>query len=99
MGFLDFFHFGACQGIAPLVLRMPSMALEPIPVDTVRLASGIESSPEVVIFYRFALGGHPAFLTPGVNPLGNAHAKILGVGKNDHFARFLERLESRNRSA
>ena len=99
VGFLDVFHFDACQGIAPLVLRVSGMALEPIPVEAVRLASGVEGSPEVVIFYRLTLGGHPAFLTPRVDPLCDAHAKILGVGENDHFAGFLERLESRNRSA
>lgn len=96
---MDFFDLSACQGVATLVLRMSGMALEPVPIDTVGPASVIEASPEVCIFYRFTLSGHPTSLAPRVDPLGDTHPQILGIGENGDFAGFLEHLESANRSA
>jgi hypothetical protein len=56
VGFLDFFDFGTSQRIAAFVLRMSGMTLEPLPLNAVRLGSGIEAAPEVGIFNRLATG-------------------------------------------
>ena len=99
VGLLDFFDFGPGQGIAAFVFGVSGVTFEPLPLDEVGLAGGVEIAPEVGIFHRLAVGGHPAPLAPGVNPLGDALAQVLRVGENDDFAGLLERAEGENGGA
>jgi hypothetical protein len=78
---------------------MTGVPFEPLPLHEVGLAGGIEFAPEVGIFHRLAVGGHPPPLAPGVNPLGDALAQVLRVGENDDFAGLLERAEGKNGGA
>lgn len=74
------------QSVAPFILRMAGMALDPVPVDLVTGHLRVQCLPEVDVFHRLPGGGFPAVALPAVDPLGDALAQILAVGKQLHLA-------------
>ena len=84
--------------IAPLILWMPSVSLEPVPVDGVCLYESIKGYPQLLIFNRLSVGGFPAVLLPVEDPLSDSLSQILRVGveiDNAWFFKGAERLDRR----
>src|SRR5438128_1292690 len=88
---------GAGELVATLVVGMTGVTLEPAPVDLVAGALCLELTPQVVVLHGFAVQRAPALDLPTRQPLRDAIAQILGVGKERHLARFLERAQRFNR--
>ena len=80
--------------IAPLILWMPSVSLEPVPVDGVCLYESIKGYPQLLIFNRLSVGGFPAVFLPVEDPLSDPLSQILRVGVEIDFTRFLQRFKS-----
>lgn len=99
VGLLNFFDFRSGQSVAALIFRVTGVPFEPLPLDEVRLARGIEIAPEVGIFYGLTVGGHPPAHAPGVNPLGDALAQVLRVGEDNDLAGFFEGAQGENGGA
>src|SRR5439155_4973059 len=76
---------------------MTGVTLEPAPADLVARALCLELTPQVVVLHRFAAQRAPTLDLPTRQPLRDAIAQILGVGKERHLARFLERAQRFNR--
>ena len=61
------------------------MAAHPQPFDGMPLCELIELFPQIVIFYRFLVGGAPIALFPGMYPFADALLHILGIGVQAAF--------------
>ena len=55
----DFLYFGTCELISPFVIRVPSMAFKPLPIDAVAGSDLIKLPPQVVILDGFTVYGAP----------------------------------------
>ena len=87
---------GARERVGPFVFGVTGMAAHPFPSDLVALCGGVEPLPQIDILDRLFVGGPPAALFPGVDPLGDAVAQILAVAEEPHPARALQGLQPRN---
>ncbi|MNE54850.1 hypothetical protein D3C80_1496630 [compost metagenome] len=70
------------------------MTLDPEPFDLVARHFRIQRLPEIDVLDRLATGGHPAFLLPADDPLGDPLAHILAVGGQANLAGFVQGAQS-----
>jgi hypothetical protein len=97
MLFADLGNFGAGKLVAAFVFAMARVALDPMPVDAVRLAKLIEPPPEVGVPHRLAVPGSPTVPLPGRYPACNAVTQIFRVRVKVHDAGFFERAQCSDR--
>src|SRR5680860_275881 len=72
---------------------MTAVALDPAPLNTMPAAGVIESTPQILIFYRLARGGAPAALFPVRHPDVDATHDISGIRRQHYTAAGFERFE------
>src|SRR3954469_14736116 len=89
--------FGAGERIDAVVFRMPAMAFDPVPFDSVWSGGLDQLLPQLRILDGFLIGRAPAVLPPLVDPAGDSVANIGAVGMELDSARPLERFEPANR--
>ena len=62
----------AGERIRAVVFGMARMTFHPTPVHLVRAGGGFKSNPQVLVLYRFLVGGFPTIPLPANDPLGEA---------------------------
>ena len=64
----EFGNLRARKFVATFVVRMPGVALEPMPLDLVAGAKFIELTPQIVVLDSLPVSGSPVARFPGDDP-------------------------------
>ena len=75
---------------------MAVVAANPVPIDLVALARGVEALPEIDILDGFFLRGLPAVRLPSGDPFGDAVSQILRIRVQVDRAAPFQRFQRRN---
>jgi hypothetical protein len=83
-------------GREPVSGRVPGVAFEPPPGDTVAGGGFFELPPQIIVLHCLPVCGAPVLGFPPRQPLGDAPAQIFRTSEKCDLARFFEALKRRD---
>ena len=86
-------HHRPRQKIAPFILRMPGVSLQPLPFDAVDRRQRIQLPPEVLVLHRHLVPGFPPVSFPTLDPSRDPLPEIVRIRVQRHPTGPLEQPE------